>query len=93
MFAALALAAVLTGRFLSRRPGESGTDQPWLNRRGAALVGRTFALDQPITGGEGRVRVDDSVWRVIGPDLPAGSRVRVSRIEGATLVVEHSAGE
>ena len=52
------------------------------------LVGRSFRLDQPIVSGEGQVRVDDSVWRVVGPDLPAGSAVRVARLDGATLVVE-----
>jgi membrane protein implicated in regulation of membrane protease activity len=34
------------------------------------------------------VRVDDSSWRVVGPDAPAGASVRVVRVEGATLVVE-----
>ena len=88
LFAALALVSVLVGRLVSRRPGQDRGEQPWLNRRGDALVGRVFVLDQPISGGEGRIRVDDSVWRVVGPDLPAGSAVRVARLDGATLVAE-----
>jgi membrane protein implicated in regulation of membrane protease activity len=28
------------------------------------------------------------VWRVSGPNLPAGSRVKVSRADGADLEVE-----
>jgi inner membrane protein len=84
-FAGLALVSVLAGRALTRPRGE---DDPSLNRRGEALVGRRFALDQPIVSGEGRIRVDDTVWRVVGPDLPAGTAVRVLRIEGATAVVE-----
>lgn len=83
-FAILALLAVLAGRALSRT--RHGTLE--LNRRGEALVGRSFVLDQPLISGEGRVRIDDSVWRALGPDLPAGAAVRVVRIEGATLVVE-----
>jgi inner membrane protein len=47
-----------------------------------------FTLDAPIVAGCGRIRVDDSSWRVVGPDTPAGERVRVVRIEGTTLVVE-----
>ena len=39
-------------------------------------------------GGEGRIRVDDSSWRVTGPNQPAGAAVRVVRVDGATLVVE-----
>jgi len=33
------------------------------------------------------VRVDDTIWRVAGPDTPAGSRVRVVRADGASLTV------
>ena len=43
---------------------------------------------EPISGGEGRVRVGDSVWTARGPDAPAGARVRIIRAEGATLWVE-----
>jgi membrane protein implicated in regulation of membrane protease activity len=86
LFAALSVASVLIGR---RHGGtDSLREDSLLNRRGAALVGRTFTLDAPIARGEGRVRVDDSFWRVTGPDAPAGASVRVVRVEGATLVVE-----
>lgn len=88
LFAALAVVAVLTGRALTRRRDEGDSSNPMLNRRSDALVGRVFRLDQAIARGEGRVRVDDSVWRVTGPELEAGARVRVTRVEGATLVVE-----
>ena len=86
VFAGLAVAAVVIGRRFGGPASEreAGT----LNRRGAVLVGRTFVLEAPIAAGEGRVRVDDSSWRVTGPDAPAGARVRVVRVEGATLVVE-----
>ena len=86
LFAGLSVAAVLAGRRLTGP--DSRREDTHLNRRGAALVGRTFRLEAPIEGGEGRVRVDDSSWRVIGPDSPVGASVRVVRVEGATLVVE-----
>jgi membrane protein implicated in regulation of membrane protease activity len=35
----------------------------------------------------GQIRVDDTVWRVTGPDCPAGTRVVVAGAEGATLRV------
>lgn len=88
IFAALAVAAVAGGRALTRRRGDTAGDTGTLNRRGDVLVGRTFVLDQPIVSGEGRVRVDDSVWRAVGPDLAAGRAVRVVRLDGATLVVQ-----
>ena len=87
-FAALAVVAVAAGRMLTRSRKDDAGGRPPLNRRGQALVGRVFTLDAPIVEECGRIRVDDSSWRVVGPDAPAGGRVRVVRIEGTTLVVE-----
>jgi len=66
----------------------AGTDQPFLNRRAEALVGRVFTLERPIVDGAGTVRVDDTVWRVTGPDIPAGRRIKVVSIHGTALDVE-----
>lgn len=85
-FAALALACVALGRALTRARGDAHA--PGLNRRGDALIGQVFVLDAPIVAGEGRIRVADSFWRVLGPDAPAGSRIRVLSVDGTTLIVE-----
>ena len=61
---------------------------PFLNKRAEAFVGRVFTLEKPIIGGSGTVKIDDSIWRVAGPDCPAGSQVKVARTDAATLVVE-----
>jgi membrane protein implicated in regulation of membrane protease activity len=85
-FAIFALAAVpLWLRFSWRRTGK--TDRPFLNRRSDALVGRICTLEKPIIDGYGTVRIDDTVWRVTGPDAPAGSRVQVVQADGASLTV------
>jgi inner membrane protein len=60
---------------------------PFLNKRADALVGRVFTLEKPIIDGAGTVRIDDTIWRVAGPDAPAGSRVRIVRADGASLTV------
>jgi len=86
-FAVFSLAAVPLYRRLGQRRLED-TDQPFLNRRADALVGRVFTLEQPIVDGAGTVRVGDTVWRVAGPDAPAGSRVRIVTADGAALKVE-----
>jgi membrane protein implicated in regulation of membrane protease activity len=86
LFAVLSVLAVLVGRTVSRPAVR--TEASALNQRGEALIGRRFTLEAPMAGGEGRIRVDDSSWRVTGPDLPRGATVRVVRVEGATLVVE-----
>jgi membrane protein implicated in regulation of membrane protease activity len=86
VFVVFALLAVLVG-YRIRPKADKASDRPFLNRRAEALVGRIFTLDEPISGGSGRVRVDDTVWRVEGADAPAGSRVIVERVDGATLHV------
>lgn len=58
-----------------------------VNDRAARLVGSTYVLAEPIVDGHGRVRVDDTTWRVTGPDLPSGQKVRVVGADGATLKV------
>ena len=83
LFAAAAFPFWWKYRSVSAKP----TDQPHLNRRADALVGRQFVLETPISGGAGTIRVDDTVWRVAGPDLPVGSRVTVQRADGVMLYV------
>ncbi|HJW78366.1 MAG: NfeD family protein [Microvirga sp.] len=89
-FAILSVASVLLGRMVTRHPEEEDAGPSALNRRGHALVGRVFTLETPIVEGSGRIRVDDSSWRVTGPSAPAGAQVRVVRADGATLVVEQA---
>ncbi len=88
VFAVFAIACVIGGRLLTRRRGEEPDAATGLNDRGRQLIGKVFRLEATMTGGEGRIRVGDSSWRVIGPELLAGSEVKVVRVEGATLVVE-----
>jgi membrane protein implicated in regulation of membrane protease activity len=86
-FAILALVSfVVWWRF--GKPHDTAQALPFLNRRTEAYVGRVFTLEKPIVDGNGTVRIDDSIWRVAGPDCPAGSRVKVARADAATLVVE-----
>jgi len=86
VFAVLSLAAVPVWRRLAHARSSS-PQQDFLNRRSDALVGRVFTLEKPIQDGVGTVRVDDTIWRVAGPDAPAGSRVRVVRADGVSLTV------
>ena len=82
-----ALASIPLWRRFARRV-EKPVDQPFLNRRADAFVGREFTLEKPIVAGNGTVKIDDTIWRLSGPDVPGGSRVKVVRADAATLVVE-----
>ena len=65
------------------------TDEPLLNKRGEQYVGRTFTLEEAITNGFGKVKVDDSTWKVeCEIDLDAGSKVTVKSVDGTVLQVE-----
>jgi membrane protein implicated in regulation of membrane protease activity len=74
--------------FLWARPATSRTDQPTLNRREAQYIGRTVPVVEAIAGGEGKVRIADSVWPARGPECDAGSWVKVVGSDGGFLVVE-----
>jgi membrane protein implicated in regulation of membrane protease activity len=87
MFAVFAAAAVPVWRRLARGSSAASVSNPFLNRRTDALVGREFTLEKPIIDGFGTVRIDDTIWRVAGPDAPAGSRVRIVQADGANLTV------
>jgi len=64
------------------------SDKPLLNQRAERHVGEEMVLNEPISGGFGRVPIGDTLWRVAGPDLPAGRRVRVVGHDGPVLKVE-----
>lgn len=86
-FAILSALAALVGRQVMAS-SRVVSDEPFLNRRGASLVGRTAVLEEPIREGRGRIRLDDTLWVVSGPDLPAGTRVRVTKSIGRELTVD-----
>lgn len=86
-FAVLSVVSMFLGRaWLRRNP--STTDQPTLNRRGEQYIGRVFTLSEPIVNGVGKIRVDDTTWKVNGSDCPSGSRVRVAGVDGVVLRVD-----
>lgn len=86
-FAILSVLSAFAGRQMMSGKG-SESDQPLLNKRGQSLVGRTATLQQPIRDGRGRIQLDDTWWVVNGPDLEAGTRVRVVEASGRELGVE-----
>ena len=86
VFAVLAVASILVYLRVVK-PRERKSDQPLLNQRVAQMVGRTFVLEQPIANGVGKVRHNDALWSVQGPDAPVGARVVVVGSEGQTLQV------
>lgn len=85
-FALLGLVAMLWYLNYRQRHPEKD-EQPNLNQRGAQYVGSELVLIEPIEQGSGKAKLGDGVWKVTGPELPAGARVRVTGVNGTVLVV------
>ncbi|TDI60765.1 MAG: NfeD family protein [Alphaproteobacteria bacterium] len=87
LFSVLALVSLVSGRmWLKKHPLK--TQDESLNRRADQYVDRTFTLSEAIVNGQGKVQVDDSIWKVRGPDMDLGSLVRVVGTDGTVLNVE-----
>lgn len=87
LFAISSILAILIGRaFFNRK--ENTTEDPTLSGQENSLIGKTFAVEQAITNGSGRVKVGESTWKANGPDCKVGSSVKVIAVDGAELIVE-----
>ncbi len=84
LFAILSVASVVIARrYLTMHPLES--DEPNLNLRGHQYVGRTFTLEEPVINGQGKIRVDDSTWKIRCDDCDAGTKVVINGVDGVVL--------
>jgi membrane protein implicated in regulation of membrane protease activity len=86
-FAILGIVAMLLYRVYRKKYPEE-IEQPNLNQRGVQYIGSELVLVEAIEQGQGRAKLGDGVWKVQGPELPAGARVRVTGVRGAILTVE-----
>lgn len=88
VFLALSLTTAIIGRKMMHKYGWDKSENPNLNDRGTQLIGRTAVLNEAISGGRGRAKIGDTIWRVSGPDLAQGSIVRVVSFDDGILSVE-----
>lgn len=87
IFATMALVAIVVWlRWTRSRADQS--DRPFLNQRADRFLGQEGVLEEPTVGGFGRLALGDTVWRISGPDLPAGQRVRITGSDGPLLKVD-----
>ena len=87
LFLILSLVSAYIGKKVMAK-GDNVSDEPFLNQRAEQLVGRTATLAEPIAEGRGRIKLGDTQWRVSGPDLPVGTKVKVVSTDGSELSVE-----
>ena len=88
VFAVLSVLLVLASWNYVMKQRRPKSDQPDLNQRQTGYVGRRTTLLQAISNGRGKVKIDDTVWDVSGPDMAQGTAVVVTGVTGATLEVK-----
>lgn len=86
-FSVFAMSAFILSRWYLRHY-PTKTSNPTLNRRGEQYVGRVFILEHPILNNYGHIRVDDSTWKIHGPDLAVGAKIKIIAITGTIFEVE-----
>ena len=87
-FAVLSIASVAASWRFVMASRNAKSDSPHLNQRSNAFVGRTYILEKPIINGSGKIKVEDTIWDVDGEDASAGTRVKVTAVDGMRLRVE-----
>jgi hypothetical protein len=92
IFALVSIVSVFGWRKSGFREENIHSDTPELNNRLHSHIGKEYVLTTAISDGRGLMRVGDSPWRVHGADMPAGTRVRVTGVDGVIFTVEKSAG-
>lgn len=86
LFAVLGVISVVMVLKFRKRPREDAATR--LNKRGQEYVGRVFELTEAIHNGKGKLKIGDTLWTVVGPDLDAGARVKVVAAAAGDLHVE-----
>jgi len=87
IFSVLSVAAITAWKLYGKKH-PIATDHPLLNKRGDQYIGRVFSLYKPIENGEGKIKVDDSIWKVHGEDCDITTKVKVIAVRGTVFDVE-----
>ena len=90
LFAIFCIITVLIGVKVYKGKDHDITTEKLNQVRGAEYVGKVFTLTQDVINNEGRLPIGDSVWGIHGENLPAGTKIRITKITGNTLVYERS---
>lgn len=88
LFGVLSAVLLLVARpWLSKRQALQ-SDRPNLNQRMYDYVGKAYFLDEPLLHGRGKLKIDDTLWEIEGPDTPQGTWVKVTAVDGLKLKVK-----
>ncbi len=88
VFAGVSVIFVLIGRPMVMKRINLETDQPNLNSRNQNFIGRRYQLSEPVKGGRGTLKINDTLWRIRGDDVPQGAWVKITAVDGMELIIE-----
>jgi membrane protein implicated in regulation of membrane protease activity len=57
-------------------------------RAGQRYIGQVLTLTESINEGAGKAKLGNRQWSLRGPNVPAGTRVRVTGVDGVVLIVD-----
>jgi hypothetical protein len=87
VFSVLSVVTIIVWKFYGKKHPVT-SDHPLLNKRGVQYMGRVFSLYEPIKNGQGKIKVDDSIWKVHGEDCDINTQVKVIAVRGTVFDVE-----
>lgn len=87
IFCLLSIVSLIAWRKYGKKVNKL-SDKPLLNKRGQQYVGRVFNLHEAIENGQGKIKVDDTIWKVRGEDCDIDSKVKVVASYGTEFDVE-----
>ena len=92
LFAIFSVISIIISRIWLARHARAATPST-LNQRGSQYIGREFTLTEPIVNGIGRLNVDDTIWRISGPDMDSGVQIIVDGMDGTILRVKSTSAK
>jgi inner membrane protein len=61
------------------------------HRSGHSHIGHVLVLEKGLQNGSGCIRIGNRDWQVRGPNLPPGSKARVTGVDGTVLLIDRVA--
>ena len=86
IFAATAFGLWFWREYRVQRQDQQSASAP--HRGGQRYIGQVLTLTESINDGSGRAKLGNRLWALRGPNVPAGTRVRVTGVDGVILIVD-----
>lgn len=88
LFAVFSIGSLFAWKKMHKGSRSDDPEETFLNQRGTNLIGRQTVLIEAVVNGVGKIKIDDTFWRVEGEDMPEGTHVEITGASGATLTVK-----